>query len=151
MTCFGVGETIGQLTVSNKIDFDSLAFMALFGLCYVGPAGHCWYQGLEAVVVGRMGMKGAPAVALKLALDQLTWTPFNTLLFFTSVRLWRGNTFQNSLEGAVPQVWPTLRVNWIVWPPILMVTFKAIPVAFQPPFLNLCNLMWAVFLSIMKG
>jgi hypothetical protein len=151
MTCFGVGETIGQLIVKGKIDLGSLTFMTLFGLCYVGPAGHYWYEGLDTVVVGRMGMRGAPAIAVKLLLDQLLWTPFNTILLFTSVRLWRGNSIQKSLAGALPLLWPTLRVNWIVWPPILVVTFNAIPLAFQPPFLNLCNLLWAIFLSIAKG
>jgi len=150
MTCFGLGEAIGQLIIAGRIDPGSLAFMILFGLCYAGPAGHYWYEALDDAV-GRVGLKGGVAITVKVGLDQLVWTPVNTLLFFTSFGLWRGYSFHKAVAHALPLLWPTLRVNWVVWPLILLVTFSVIPLSFHAPFLNLCNVLWAVFLSIVKS
>ena len=54
-------------------------------------------------------------VAMKIALDQLIWTPPSMAAFYTGMAMLEGNSFQDGTQRAKKMLWPTLSVNWPFW------------------------------------
>ena len=92
------------------LDVQRAARMASWGLLVNGPIGHLWYLGLERMV----RVQGALAIAAKVAIDQLVWTPPLTALFFTYEGCLQGETLDEAKGCAAEKLWPTLKANWVV-------------------------------------
>ena len=92
------------------LDVQRAARMASWGLLVNGPIGHLWYLGLERMV----RIQGALAIAAKVAIDQLVWTPPLTALFFTYEGCLQGETLDEAKGCAAEKLWPTLKANWVV-------------------------------------
>ena len=92
------------------LDVQRVARMASWGLLVNGPIGHLWYLGLERMV----RLQGALAIAAKVAIDQLVWTPPLTALFFTYEGCLQGETLDEAKGCAAEKLWPTLKANWVV-------------------------------------
>jgi hypothetical protein len=90
-------------------------------------------------------------VAAKVALDQLTWTVFiNCTFFFTTTLLQTGSPALG-VAKIRESLWPTLKVNWVVWPVLSAVNFAAVPLQYRILFVNVASLFWSGFLSNMAN
>jgi protein Mpv17 len=94
-----------------QLDFVRLGRMVTWGAAFA-PLAHVWYAQLDKIVTG----KSAMAVASKVTLDQLTWTPVINSLFFFSTTMMTTADVGASTNAVTEKLWPTLKVNWVVWP-----------------------------------
>ena len=152
------------------LDVQRAARMASWGLLVNGPIGHLWYLGLERMV----RVQGALAIAAKVAIDQLVWTPPLTALFFTYEGCLQGETLDEAKGCAAEKLWPTLKANWVVrrprqssfcdvnhrrstiplsrawqvWPVVHLCTFSVVPLNYRVLWVNCANFVWSGFLSM---
>ena len=49
------------------------------------------------------------------------------------------------------QLWPTLKVNWLVWPGLTAFNLGLVPPPYRILFINFCSLGWSAFLSNMAN
>lgn len=101
-----------------------------WGLLVNGPCGHAWYAALDRLVV----TTGPRAIVIKVAFDQLVYTPPLTLLYFLWQNVLGGDAIGPSCAAAADSLWPTLRVNWVYWSAVHVVTFSLIPLEYRVAF-----------------
>lgn len=49
------------------------------------------------------------------------------------------------------KLWPTLKVNWVVWPVLQAVNMSVVPLQYRLLYINVCSLFWSAFLSNMAA
>jgi protein Mpv17 len=94
---------------------------------------------------------GAVVVAKKVAADQLTWTPVINTAFFFSTTLMATGDVGKSVTQVQDKLWPTLKVNWIVWPILQAVNMSMVPLQYRLLYINVCSLFWSAYLSNMAS
>ena len=117
--------------------------MAAWGTLVNGPSGHAFYAALDRIVQFR----GAMAVALKIGIDQLVYTPPLTAGFFAFNSLAAGASMEDAVGVARRETWPTLLYNWGFWGVAHVVTFTLIPLEHRVAWVALKNFVWSGFLS----
>jgi len=146
----GSGDLAAQATqaggIPKRFDWDRTKRMMLWGLCF-GTLAHGWYLLLDSMV----RVPGPAGVVAKIVCDQLIWTPPVNLLFFTTMSWMEGHRLSDAFEHGKAMLWPTLKVNWVVWPIIHIATFGFIPLHQRVLFINLCSFGWSIFLSYMAN
>ncbi|KAK7238615.1 peroxisomal membrane protein [Aureococcus anophagefferens] len=141
---FGVGDGLAQgIEGGEAVDGGRLARMMTFGGLVATPSHH-WYNFLDRLVTGA----GGGAVARKVLLDQLTWTPVMTFSFFNFQNVCGGMAVSESVPDASGKLLPTLKVNWVVWPFVHVVTFGAVPLPYRILWINCCSCFWSAYLSL---
>ena len=129
---------------SKDVDWPRAARMLFWGALCNGPAGHYWYALLDRTVK----LSGTKAVITKIAADQLIFTPPLTFAYFfwthvLSVRDGLGP----ALGFANENLWPTLRVNWVYWSAVHVMTFALVPLEYRVAFVAVKNFFWGSYLS----
>ena len=90
---------------------------------------------------------GAGTVGRKVLFDQTVWAAsFITFLFYALARL-EGRAHGPAWSHASANVWPSLKVNWMVWPGVMFLNFYVVPLKFQILVVNVVALFWNTFLS----
>lgn len=129
-------------------DGDRTARMFLWGTVCNGPFGHIWYRCLDRVVHSR-GIGGARGIFVKVAADQLVFTPPLTFLYF----IWQHVLSTKTLalvpasDFALAHLWPTLRVNFVYWSAVHIITFSFVPLSYRVAFVAVKNFFWGAWLS----
>lgn len=145
---FGVGDVLAQAVESNgvleSVDTSRVLRMLIWGGCIFAPLAHTWYKMLDKVV---KGPPGAATVLRKVAADQLVWTPPINIAFFTYAALAEGASTDAALGAAQEKLWPTLRVNWVLWPVVQAVNFAVVPLRYRILVINCVSVGWSAFLS----
>ena len=108
-----------------------------YSFCFT-PLVHGWYGVLQRSALPVLGRVGA---------DQLLFSPFAHVAFFTYMPLVKG--------GGAPEVEAELRgklavamtANYALWPAAQVLNFKLVPARYQVFFVNLVSLFYSVFLS----
>ena len=95
--------------------------------------------------------RALPPPALQVALDQLTWTPFINVVFLGTVTLMTGAGAGAAAAAVEEKLWPTLKVNWLVWPGLTAFNLGLVPAPYRILFINFCSLGWSAFLSNMAN
>ena len=49
------------------------------------------------------------------------------------------------------KLWPTLQVNWVVWPVLQGVNLSVVPLQYRILYINVCSLFWSAYLSKMTN
>ena len=89
----------------------------------------------------------APPPALRAPPPQLIWTPpINTLFFLYSNWMVTGST-DAAVQDVQEKLWPTLKVNWVVWPVLQAVNMSVVPLQYRLLYINVCSIFWSAFLS----
>lgn len=104
-------QTESQEDRANELDLLRTARFGLFRcfqFCVMVP----WLGFLERRVVLA---NSTAKVAMKIALDQLVWTPPSMVAFYTGMAVLEGNSLQDGTQRARKMLWPTLSVNWPFW------------------------------------
>ena len=133
------------LESSEPWDMQRTGRMLSWGGLVNGPAGHLFYEQLDRFVL----LGGARGVASKIAIDQLLFTPPLTFAFF----VWQHclSSPSPSAAGAATMassnLWPTLKVNWLYWSCVHVVTFAFIPLEYRVAFVAVKNFFWGGYLS----
>uniref|UniRef100_A0A7S0G6S3 Peroxisomal membrane protein MPV17 n=1 Tax=Rhodosorus marinus TaxID=101924 RepID=A0A7S0G6S3_9RHOD len=151
-TGFILGDLVAQapdLAAGKPWDSWRTTKLAAFGLILHGPIGHYWYGFLDRTVMPAAATSAA-AVATKTAIDQVFWAPIFTSVFFGSMKLMDGKA--DEIEGEVREkLWPTMKVNWTVWPIAHLINFRFIPSSQRILYINVIQVGYNAFLSTMQA
>uniref|UniRef100_A0A7S1XB96 Peroxisomal membrane protein MPV17 n=1 Tax=Compsopogon caeruleus TaxID=31354 RepID=A0A7S1XB96_9RHOD len=151
-TGFVLGDLVAQspdLQKGKAWDSWRTAKLALFGLALHGPIGHYWYGFLDRTVM-TAAPTSAAAVASKTAIDQILWAPIFTSIFFGSMKLLDGK--QDEIPDEIREkLWPTMKVNWTVWPLAHVINFRFIPSSQRILYINVIQVGYNAFLSTMQA
>ena len=148
LTCGGLlgsGDLLCQAMQNREFDWLRAARMFSWGALCNGPAGHIWYAGLDRAIQFR----GSFAIVAKIAADQLIFTPPLTFLYF----VWQHSlTFPAQGISAACQfsadaLLPTLKVNWVYWSAVHVITFACVPLEYRVAFVAAKNFFWGGYLS----
>ncbi|XP_010541768.1 PREDICTED: PXMP2/4 family protein 2-like [Tarenaya hassleriana] len=85
---------------SKKLNWRRVAAASLYGLGFVGPFGHFWYEGLDRVIKTRLRLqpKSFKFVAAKVALDGFIFGPLDLLVFLSYMGFTTGKSKETSLR-----------------------------------------------------
>lgn len=146
---FTAGDVMAQRLENGSfenLDAARLARQGAWGALFT-PLAHAWYLNLDKWVPG----SGVYVVATKVAADQLTWTPFINTVFLGTVTLMTGAGVGAAVQAVEDKLWPTLKVNWLVWPGLTAINLGLVPPPYRILFINFCSLGWSAFLSNMAN
>ena len=75
------------------------------------------------------------------------WTPpINCLFFFYSTVSETGEPAKG-VTAIQEKLWPTLQVNWVVWPVLQAVNMSVVPLQYRLLYINVASLFWSAYLS----
>ena len=139
-----VGDSMAQAIAGGEggVDLGRLARGIVWGGLF-GVMAHGWYGVLEKIVMAQ----GRTGAVLRVAWDQLTWTPLVNIAFFMTGATLSTGSPAAGLAEAQDKLWPTLKVNWIVWPVLQAVNFTMVPVPYRVLYINIASIFWAAYLS----
>jgi protein Mpv17 len=130
----------------KKEPFNYKRFSAstLVGLLYFGPAAHYWYDMIFKLLPGT----GILSTLYKAFWGQAIFGPLFTCIFFATSLLQAG-TF--SLGNWASKIKTDLPGAWLAgasfWPLVDLVSYSVVPVKYIPLFVNMCSLVWTIYLS----
>ncbi|KAK6140949.1 hypothetical protein DH2020_025312 [Rehmannia glutinosa] len=132
-----------------QINWRRVATTSLFGLGFVGPVGHFWYEGLDRVIRSRLKLRpnSFRFVGAKVAVDGLIFGPLDLLVFFTYMGFSTGKNAAQVKEDVKRDFLPALVLEGGVWPIVQVANFRFIPVRYQLLYVNFFCLLDSCFLS----
>lgn len=142
---FALSDYLAQRLEGNKqIDLKRATAGALIGLLYFGPAAHYWYEAIFRLLPGT----SLVSTLQKAVCGQLLFGPAFTCIFFAVGLLQAGNFTASRWFRKIQQDLPGA---WLAgagfWPLVDLVSFSLVPKEFIPLFVNLCSLVWTIYLS----
>ncbi|KAK7377530.1 hypothetical protein VNO80_02956 [Phaseolus coccineus] len=132
-----------------KINWKRVSTTSLFGLGFVGPVGHYWYEGLDRVIRLKLMLKpnSFRFVATKVAVDGFIFGPLDLLVFFTYMGFSAGKSVPQIKEDVKRDFLPAFVLEGGIWPIVQVANFRFIPVRYQLLYVNFFCLLDSCFLS----
>ncbi|KAL8226822.1 hypothetical protein R6Q57_016654 [Mikania cordata] len=132
-----------------RINWRRLVTTSLYGMAFVGPIGHFWYEGLDRFLMNRLQYppKSMRFVATKVAIDEILFGPVDLFLFFTYMGFASGKNVTQVTEELKRDFLPALIVEGGTWPVVQVINFRFVPVRYQLLYVNLFCLLDSCFLS----
>ncbi|KAL1552432.1 protein sym1-like [Salvia divinorum] len=131
------------------INWKRVAKTSLFGIGFVGPVGHLWYDWLDSFI--RLRLKLHPRsfcfIAMKVALDVTFFGPMDLLLFFTYMGFTSGKSVSQVAEELRRDFIPAVILEGAMWPFVQIANFRFVPVEYQLLYVNIFCLLDSCFLS----
>jgi len=150
---FGASDALAQRQGERGggLDLTRSARFAAFGAAVQAPLFSVYVHSQDSIVDGALGGSPVAAVLVKLAFDQLVWTPFFWLpVFFGGMALLEGRGVRAALEAARDRGWgytTVCRANWAVWVPVNFLTYSIVPLELRILWINSVSLLWTAYLS----
>lgn len=136
-------------TATVEIDWMRTFRCASYGAVVTGPLLAVWYPLLDRLCVRynivRYG-SWAPAIA-KVVADECVLDPPTIVLFFGFQNVGEGGTLETFRHKLEREFFTSWAASLIVWPPVLLGTFRFLPLYAQAPLINACCIVWDGFLS----
>jgi hypothetical protein len=124
--------------------------MSFFGFAVVGPVFHLWFNALDRLIYpGRSAF--FPHVTARLAADQIIMAPLFSASFFVIQGALEGRSSSDITSRVLSLTWPTLLMNYKIWPLTQFINFYLIPLQLRVLFLNAIGFGWNIFLSQMNN
>ncbi|GAB4850870.1 hypothetical protein Ancab_030171 [Ancistrocladus abbreviatus] len=130
----------------KKLQLRRLFLIMLYGLLYSGPFGHFFHKLMDKIFKGK---KGNTTVAKKVIVEQLSSSPWNTILFMTYYgfivegRPWP--LVKNKLRKDYPSIQLT---GWKFWPIVNWVNYQYMPLQLRVLFHSFIAACWGIFLNL---
>jgi protein Mpv17 len=116
----------------------------LVGLLYFGPAAHYWYDMIFKLLPGT----GILSTLYKAFWGQAIFGPLFTCIFFATSLLQAGTfslgNWSSKIKTDLPGAW---LAGASFWPLVDLVSYSVVPVMYIPLFVNMCSLVWTIYLS----
>ena len=145
---FTLSDYLAQKVEKTKLNPTRLWTAGAVGLFYFGPAAHAWYEMIFRILPGT----GMISTLQKAALGQLIFGPSFTCIFFAT-SLWQSGQF--TLGNWLRKIRQDLPGAWLAgagfWPLVDFVSYSMIAPQWIPLFVNLCSLVWTVYLSLVAN
>lgn len=147
---FTASDIIAQTTFDRNsqggVDAARVGRFGLFGLAVHAPLFAFFFQKLDALV-DPLPLEGVANVGVKVAIDQILWTPpFLAFFFFVQASVLQGRDFDQGVSKVREVLVPTLKVNWRVWVPANCINYL-LPADLRILFINLVSLFFTIYLS----
>ncbi|KAF5337338.1 hypothetical protein D9611_003231 [Ephemerocybe angulata] len=92
-----------------------------------------------------------PALAKRVAADQLFMAPIGIVLFIGSMGMMEGRSRSQIKQKYRDLFGDALLANWKVWPLAQMVNFRYVPLPYRVPFNQCCGVLWTLYLSMLNS
>ena len=144
MLGFLIGDFLVQ-TFYVKRAFDVARFlrMGAFGALVHAPLGHAFYGFLERRFPG----VNVSALATKLAIDQIVWTPLLGSLLFSFIGITAGHSPSAIFRTIKNNLLKVVLTSWVIWPVAHAVNFKYITPKHRLLYINAVQVLYNAFLS----
>lgn len=141
-----------QKPLSEETDWKRVALASSFGVGFVGPVGHLWYEGLERFVIHGLQLRANSVrfIATKVACDCLLFGPIHLVAFFTYMGLMSGRPWEKVKRDVERDFIPTYMTEGLGWGFVQVANFRLVPVRHQLLFVNVFCLLDSAFLSWVK-
>lgn len=150
---FGLGDLICQkleMVYSNKeqkLNWKRFMKQASFGFLYT-PIFHFNFCHLLPYLFPPTTKY---SVVKSVAFDQTINALLFTTCFFLYIETASGKSIGQAFNDSKPKIFPVLIDNWKVWPLIMAVTFRYVPIQFRVLVTNFCGMIWMTYLSYVQN
>eukprot|EP00756_Hemistasia_phaeocysticola_P064587 Hpha_TRINITY_DN7916_c0_g1::TRINITY_DN7916_c0_g1_i1::g.146177::m.146177/K13348/MPV17; protein Mpv17 len=147
------GDSICQFAIegSSVEEFDPWRLIALtvFGLLYQGGlCANYVYPYYPKMLPRRLKETPLREGMAASSIDNFIHVPFFYLpAYFIGVNTMSGTSLNEALRLMREQYMDTMKLCWLMWVPLQIVTFAAIPARHQGLFVNGCSLVWNIILD----
>jgi protein Mpv17 len=111
----------------------------------LSPIVHTWYNLLQNSV---LGSSVRTAVAKRILLDQLAFSPVVHIGFFAYMALSHGGGGEAVRRSLEDKLVPAMQMNYAVWPATQAVNFSVVPLRYRVFVVNIVGFFYATFLSL---
>ncbi|KAL4809636.1 hypothetical protein BDV18DRAFT_132499 [Aspergillus unguis] len=141
-----VGELGHAKNIPPPFDFERLTRFMSYGF-FMAPIQFKWFGFLSRTFP--LAKKNPTMSAMKrVAFDQLLFAPFGLVCFFSFMTVAEGGG-KRALTRKFQDVYlPTLKANYVLWPAVQILNFRAVPIQFQIPFVSSVGIAWTAYLSL---
>jgi len=130
-------------------DLRRLFAVSFFGVYFMGPVGHVWYEKLDTFC-HRYARKSYQMITVKVIGDTFLFGPICLWAFFVSVSLMEGISWRHTEQKIRRDFVPTYLVDYSIWPLVQGINFKYVPVQHQLLVVNLMCYFDDIFLSYVQ-
>jgi len=148
---FALSDYLAQRIESKEetsFNTKRVVFAAMVGTLYFAPAAHYWYEAIFRFLPG----KGFLSILQKALMGQLIFGPSFTCIFFASSLMQNGTfSFANwgkKIKNDLPGAW---LAGSAFWPIVDVISYSVVPISLIPLFINICSLVWTIYLSIVAN
>ena len=129
--------------------------MTLFGFFFAAPVLNVWYSNLMPKCTNYIFSIGAlkpyntinKKMLCGLFLDQTAFAIFFLVNFFMIMDYVDSKDAKKSWKNTKEKFWPTMLVNWKVWPATQLINLSIVPVPYRVLYVNTLGLFWNCYLS----
>ncbi|KAL3677100.1 hypothetical protein R1sor_027048 [Riccia sorocarpa] len=141
-----------KMVPEQRLDLRRVCTTSLFGLAFVGPVGHYWYETLDFLVKRKLMLipNTLRFVATKVVVDTAFFGPIHLLAFFTYAGLAAGKPFHQVKKEVKRDFLPAFMTEGTTWMFVQIANFRFIPVRHQLLFVNFFCILDSAFLSWVK-
>lgn len=142
--CCSCADIFEQKVIESRQTLNIRRVMSMAGCGFLsGVTSTYWYL-WTAKFVGRY------KVLKQVALSQALFSPYEYVQFYLSVGLLEGQSLANVVAEMRRKFLITYMADCLVFPPLMIINFKLIPLKFRVIYDNCVQLVWCVFLSFLK-
>lgn len=146
----GAGDLIRQnYEIFNghieKWDLQRTVNMSISGIP-MGVLGHYYYYFLDEKFPG----KTLKVLTQKLLIDQFICSPVCIALFFVTLAILEGSTFEEMCIEAKQKAWQLYVAEWVVWPPAQLINFYFLPRRYRLLYDSMISLGYDIYRSYVK-
>lgn len=118
--------------------------IALYGLIWTGPSNHYWQLFLERL----FPTKNDPLrPAKKVAFEQLTFGPLNTIVFMVYISMIVEGRSWNATSLKIRADYPNVQLNgWRLWPLTQFINQSFVPLDLRVLWSNMVALLWTTYM-----
>ena len=152
MVAFGVlfpsANVIQQTCFQKKaLDLKEVTRFSLYGGLFAGPVIHNWVRFMSRMIPRTT----LPYVMLKVMIDQLCLGPVLLSAFLIILTAMEGRTTEEIARQWKEKFLPTFSTAVTVWPVIMAVNYKFVPLKLRSVYIAVCNFFWIIFLAHQKN
>ncbi|XP_048577454.1 protein SYM1 [Nematostella vectensis] len=151
---YSVGDVIAQRVSLRDAPLDRPRMLraAIYGTFIVAPLAHLHFNFLNWLVVEKLAVRTLLVPFVKVYFDQFVyWAPSIVAIYHLSMGFMEGLSPSECIERFKALYWRSLKANWMIWAPMMIVNFSFIPVAHQLNFCLIVGMMWATVISYIRG
>ncbi|GAB4850869.1 hypothetical protein Ancab_030170 [Ancistrocladus abbreviatus] len=138
--------TAQRVSGVKKLHFRRLFLIMLYGLLYSGPFGHFFHKLMDRIFEGK---KGNTTVAMKVIVEQLSASPWNTILFMTYYGLIVEGRPWPLVKNKLQRDYPSIQLTaWRFWPIVNWVNYQYMPPQLRVLFDSFIAACWGIFLNL---
>ncbi|XP_058773388.1 uncharacterized protein LOC131647512 [Vicia villosa] len=128
-------------------DFKRTSRMAMYGLLFLGPSQHMWFNFLSKILPKR----DVNTTLKKIFMGQAVFGPISNTVFFSYNGALQGDSGPEIIARLKRDLLPTLLGGAMFWPICDFVTFRFIAVHLQPLMNSSCAYVWTIYLTYMAN